>query len=256
MLPHSTEQTKRKKICLLYGIGGVGKTQLAVEFARKYRENFSAVFWIAGSTKVKLRLSIDSLVEKLPQHQISERARSIVRSNEQDFDAIVPDVLNWFKKPSNNKWLLIFDNVDRDLPNDPEGFDIVKYIPSADHGSILITSQSRDMEFGRPTKVKLEPFDDRQGKDLLESIVGRDLEGMLNGKRIVNKGPSNLREGSSKLVNLLQGHPMAINQAGSYMRETGTNAITYMRLYEDSWEELMEVQHKSPVKDATEGLIE
>ena len=196
LLPHSTERMRRK-ICLLYGIGGVGKTQLAVEFARKYNKSFSAVFWIAGSTKDRLRQSIDSLVERLPQHQISERARSILKSNDEDFDAIVKDVLEWFKKPSNNQWLLIFDNVDREFParsKDPESFDICKYIPSGEQGSILITSQLRDFmgseDLGSKS-FKLEPFDDQQGELLLKSIVERDLEGKLNGKRIVIKESSN-----------------------------------------------------------------
>lgn len=114
--------------------------------------------------------------------QRSERARSILKSNEEDFDAIVRDVLEWFKKPSNNQWLLIFDSVDREFSRDPEGFDLREYIPSADHGSILITSRLKDMQLARLKKVQLEPFDNQQGSLLLESIVGADLEGKLNGK--------------------------------------------------------------------------
>lgn len=235
MLPDSIEKM-RKKICLLSGIGGVGKTQLAVEFARQNSEKFSAVFWIAGSTKVKLRLSIVSLAGQLPQHQLSERARSILKSDKEDFDAIVRDVLEWFKKPSNNQWLLIFDNVDREFSGDPEGFDIREYIPSADHGSILITSRLKDMQIARLKIVQLEPFDNQQGGLLLESIVGADLEGKLNGKAEIFR--DHLISGqahqdllicfkvslwqSTKLVGISETRGMYLGTS-NYMRTSGKN---------------------------------
>lgn len=133
----------RRKVCLIHGICGVGKPQLAVEFVRQSREHFSAIFWIAGSTKRKLRRSIADLAQRLPQNQISEKAQSIPKCNNNDLDAAIVDVLKWFSKPLNDKWLLIFDNVDRDFTlqsNDCEAFDIKEYFPDADQGSIIITS--------------------------------------------------------------------------------------------------------------------
>ena len=91
-----------------------GSPQLAIEFARKHQESFSAIFWIAGSTKGMLRRSITALAQRLPQHQIPERARSLSKDTTKEFDAIVEDVLNWLSRPSNNRWLLIFDNLDRE----------------------------------------------------------------------------------------------------------------------------------------------
>ena len=90
----SSINTMYRKVCLLHGIGGVGKSQLAIEFARKHQESFSAIFWIAGSTKEKLRRSITALAQRLPQHQIPERARSLSKDTTKEFDAIVEDVLN------------------------------------------------------------------------------------------------------------------------------------------------------------------
>ncbi len=68
MLPSSADWAGRK-ICVLYGMGGIGKTQLAIELARKYRQNYSAVFWIDGPSKEKLKQSIAHLANQLPEHQ-------------------------------------------------------------------------------------------------------------------------------------------------------------------------------------------
>ena len=56
-------------------------------------------------------------------------------------------------------------------------------------------------------------------------------------------------------MNLLQGLPLAIDQAGSYMRETGTNALQYMKLYEETWGELMIQQHQFAIQEATAPSI-
>ena len=56
-------------------------------------------------------------------------------------------------------------------------------------------------------------------------------------------------------MNLLQGLPLAIDQAGSYMRETGTNALEYMKSYEETWGELMTQQHEFALEEATAPSI-
>ena len=182
MISSSTNNMRRKS-CLLHGIGGVGKSQLAAEFARKHQENFSAIFWIASSTKEKLKRSIAALALKLPQHQIPERARSVSKNTGKDLDAIIDDVLKWFSQPFNNKWLLIFDNVDREYSaqsEDPEAFNIKEYLPEADQGSILITSRLTSMWRLEGSRIRLEPFDEQQGEFLLNSIVEKPLAGRLN----------------------------------------------------------------------------
>lgn len=176
----STTNKMRRKVCLIHGIGGVGKTQLAVEFVRQHRACFSAVFWIAGNTKQKLRRGIADLAQRLPQDQISEKAQSVLKCNDEDLDAILVDVLKWFSKPLNDQWILIFDNVDRDFSpqsDDCEAYDIKKYFPDADQGSIIITSRLAGLWRLAEADMKLEPFDELDGELLLKSIMGQDLEG-------------------------------------------------------------------------------
>lgn len=61
--------------------------------------------------------------------------------------------------------------------------------------------------------------------------------------------------GSLKFINLLQGLTLAIDQAGSRMRETGTDALQYMKLYEEIWGKLMIQQHQFAVHEATAHSI-
>ena len=173
MISSSTDAMYRK-VCLFHGIGGMGKSQLAIEFTQKHQEYFSAIFLITSSTKEKMRRSIAALAQRLPQPQIPERARSLSKNTAKDFDAIVEDVLNW---------LLIFDNVDREYSvqsDDPEAFDIKEYLPEADQGSILIISRLAGMWHLAASDIKLELFDELQGELLINFIIQKPLAVRLN----------------------------------------------------------------------------
>lgn len=74
MLSSSVDRTCQQ-ICGLYGMGGIRKTQLAIEFARRYQQKYSAVFWIDGSSKEKPKQSIANIANQLPQHQLLEKAK-------------------------------------------------------------------------------------------------------------------------------------------------------------------------------------
>jgi len=178
LLPTQTNQMRRK-VFIVHGLGGIGKTQLSVEFTRKYRESYSAVFWVDGSTNERLRRSIADLASRLPQHQISEGSRNYSQRGSTNVDEVVEDVLKWLSQPLNDQWLLILDNVDREFSGpsrDPESFDVKDYFPTADQGSILITSRLMSLcQLG--TDLKLEPVDKLQGSSILENSLGRSIEG-------------------------------------------------------------------------------
>ena len=185
LLPILTDQMRRK-VFVLHGLGGIGKTQLSVAFAREYQGSYSAVFWIDGSTKEKLKRSITDLASRLPQDQISERSRNYSPGKGTDMDEVIKDILEWLSRRLNDRWLLIFDNVDREFSissRDPEAFDVKEYFPPADQGSILITSRLASLQqlgFG----MKLKSVDEQQGNIILENSLGRSAEGGCNLRRI------------------------------------------------------------------------
>jgi hypothetical protein len=168
----------RRKVFVLYGLGGIGKTQLAVEFTRKHQRTFSASFWLDGSTHENIRQSIAGIATQLPKRQMSEASRNF-KGAAGELDMVIFEVLRWFSRPGNDRWLLVIDNVDRSYlatDQDPDAFDVEKYFPDADHGSVLITSRLEELrQLG--SSHKLKGMNEDQGKSLVEFRAGKLLEG-------------------------------------------------------------------------------
>ncbi len=181
LLPRQNRDMHRK-VFILHGLGGVGKTQLAIEFARKYQKTYSSIFWLNGASKDQVRQSLAEIAQWLPEGQISDSSRTIAQLSNKDLDIIIEKVQNWFSQPANNRWLLIYDNVDRDYSSntlseqyDPHAFDLEDYFPSGDHGSILVTSRLRTLsQYG--VGLGLTKMDDRQGKAIMKTRIERPPE--------------------------------------------------------------------------------
>jgi hypothetical protein len=142
-------QSKRQKVFVLRGLDGIRKTQLAVEFARRHYLSFSSVFWLDGQSEDILRRSIASSASRILEGQISEASRTYASDSRVDVDEVVRDVLTWLARPDNNAWLLIFDNVDREhrvQGGDPQAYDVKRYLPGADHGSVIVTTRLARLE--------------------------------------------------------------------------------------------------------------
>lgn len=145
-----------RKVHVLHGLGGIGKTQLAIAYARKHQEVYSAILWINGSSK-------DTLLQSLAAFAIYARIDGIQQStvdptrHGQEIAEKADAVLRWLALERNRQWLLLFDNVDRDYraeAKDSLSYDIESFLPGADHGSILITTRLPHLgEFGNATKV-------------------------------------------------------------------------------------------------------
>lgn len=150
-------RNSRQKIFVLYGLGGIGKTQLSVEFARRHHRKFSSVFWLDDRTEDSLKQSVASCASRIPEGQIPESSRVYSDANTGDVNAVVRDVMSWLSRPDNMDWLIIFDNVDRESRednSDPYAYHVARYIPGADHGSILITTRLASLEqLGRSRRL-------------------------------------------------------------------------------------------------------
>lgn len=169
--------TTSQKVLGLHGLGGAGKTQLAVEFVRRYHRRFSSVFWLDGSREDRLKLSIAECATRIPTHQISDASRTSLAGPEGSIDEVVGEVMSWLERPDNTKWLMVFDNVNREYhPDiaDSLAYDVDQYIPSGVHGSVLITTRLMPSVQQIGSKL-VGKMDGAQARKLLESWYKDEL---------------------------------------------------------------------------------
>lgn len=175
LLP-SHKANGRQKIHVLHGLGGIGKTQLAVEFARRHHRQFSAVLWLDGRSEDSLKRSIASCAGRIPRGQIPEASRGYAADSGADVNAVVKDVMVWLARPDNSSWLLIFDNVDRKYSKgggNSEAYDVERYWSGADHGSVLITTRLSKLKQLDKTPQQLGKVDNEQARTILKTWYER-----------------------------------------------------------------------------------
>ena len=106
------------------GLGGIGKTQTAVEYAYRHRQDYQAVFWVRAETETDLITGINDIARTL----------DLPQTDAKDPNQLLAAVKHWLEQHSN--WLLIFDNADTP--------DLLKeYRPQSDTGHILLTSRAQ-----------------------------------------------------------------------------------------------------------------
>jgi hypothetical protein len=147
-----------RKVAILHGLGGMGKTQLAIRFARDHKDNFTAIFWLSGKDRDALLRSLSFALNRVPG-QLGESGAT----DDGEVEQRARHMLRWLGLEGNSRWLIILDNIDQYSSLNStvgNGYDIAEFFPTADHGSILITSRLQGLtELGEPFPVhKLDTY--------------------------------------------------------------------------------------------------
>jgi len=164
----------QRTVVLLHGLGGIGKTQLAVTFVKEHKDTYSAIFWLNGKNEDTLKQSFAIIAKRLhDEYPSSALLRTAAKS--QDIDQTVAAIKQWLSARGNHRWMLVFDNIDNPkLPGieDPQAYDIRSYFPETHHGSILITTRSSDLKIGKAVSVR-KLLDIQESIAILTSTSGR-----------------------------------------------------------------------------------
>lgn len=138
--PQPADRTFRQRRMVLGGIGGIGKTQLALAYAQEHHGSYESVFWLNAASEITLKDSFRSIAERLLTTLEYEKYNDQQR---------LLFVRRWLSNSYNTQWLLILDNYD-----DPNSFDLETYCPYTIHGSMIITTRVPDRVRGSPIRVQ------------------------------------------------------------------------------------------------------
>ncbi|KAH7303005.1 hypothetical protein BKA65DRAFT_240068 [Rhexocercosporidium sp. MPI-PUGE-AT-0058] len=216
-----------RRTVVLHGLGGIGKTQLSVAYAKRHKDSYSAIFWMNIKDEDSLKQSFTKVAWQILREHPSVSRLTNMDTNK-NLDEVVHAVKAWLSLPNNTRWLIIYDNYDNPkLPGntDPAAVDIRRFLPESYQGSIIITTRSSQVRFGHPIQIrKLE--DMRDSLQILSNVSRR--EGLRSNPDAI------------KLVKELDGLPLALATAGAYLDQVAISLSDFLRLYRESWVQLQE----------------
>ncbi|OAA72173.1 beta transducin-like protein HET-E4s [Cordyceps fumosorosea ARSEF 2679] len=171
-----------RRVVVLHGLGGIGKTQLAVAYMRRYRDEYSAVFWLNIKDEHTIRQSFVKAAKQIRRQYPHSRLFTELGKGDDTGKAV--------EASTDDK--------------SGAGVDIGEFLPTAYQGAIIITTRLSLIDIGHVIRVK-------------------KLESMADGLEILTStsGCSNLDQvdpDATKLVEKLDGLPLALATAGAYLR--------------------------------------
>ena len=124
------DDNSARQRAVLWGLGGFGKTRIALEYLKIYRKDYSAVIWINAGT-------VESAEESFAQAATTLRSRKALLPSMPPVGprADMRLVKQWLDSRKDERWLIIIDRLD-----DLESFDCRELVPQCSHGTVLVTS--------------------------------------------------------------------------------------------------------------------
>ncbi|WP_030205197.1 FxSxx-COOH system tetratricopeptide repeat protein [Streptomyces sp. NRRL S-87] len=176
----------------LYGLGGVGKTQVALEYVHRFMADYDLVWWISSE-------QTDDVVAGL-----AELAVRLGAQTGEDMAAASQEAIDLLRlgRPT-SRWLLVFDNAD-----DPET--LKRFFPPGGPGHILVTSRNQSWsQYGDALPVDVF---------LREESV----------EHLQRRAPGLTAEDADQVATAVGDLPLAVEQAGAWIAETATPVSAYL----------------------------
>ncbi len=191
------------QIQAISGLGGIGKTQTAVEYAYHYCNDYNAVFWVRAETEAELSTGFVQIAQLLGLPELEA----------QNLDKTVEAVKNWLE--NHHGWLLIFDNADH-----PEL--LRRFRPRNPRGHILLTSRAQVFDMlaiSRP--IEMQAMLPQEAFSFLFNRTGRDERDAAEKER----------DAAAQLASELGYLPLALEQSSAYITTKHARFQDYLTSY-------------------------
>lgn len=215
---HTEDTEENCQRVALVGLGGVGKTQIALECAFQIQSisPTCSVFWVRASDTTSFETAYRNIGEtlKIPG----------VRDDKADIKRLVKTRLS---QESTGKWLMIVDNADDfeifyySSNEDGRSSILSEYLPFSTLGGILFTTRDREAarRYAGSKVIEIDKMGDKESREL--------FQGSLHNKQLINDNVS-----TTKILELLVNLPLAIMQAAAYLYVNDITIAEYLRIYE------------------------
>ncbi|WP_068929366.1 FxSxx-COOH system tetratricopeptide repeat protein, partial [Planobispora rosea] len=186
-----TAAEHRPGVLAVHGLGGVGKTSLVLEYAHRHLHTYGLVWQIPAEEPAVASAALAALAALLGARDAADAADPI-------------DQIHAVLAARTTSWLLIFDNA-------PDAAAVHALLPPAGPGHVLITSRSSAWPPARSLELEVLGLE-AAAAFLLERTTGED------------------HQSAEAIAGELGALPLALEQAGAYLNETGTDLAEYLRL--------------------------
>lgn len=223
---YQTLRSRHYSIQVLQGLGGIGKTELAVQYLNLHSDDYEVVWWVRAEEPTTLSKDYGSLAARIglsEKDRDEETRRQKVRASLEQ----------------NSRWILIFDNV-----NNPER--LARYLPQPRPditGHVLVTSRHRGIWPSDFNTLTVPPLERSEASRLLCHRTGEQN-----------------REAAAELAEVLGDLPLALEQAAAYVKLHSRSLSDYLTLFGEHRKQLLaspqsQNQNKSSESVNTTWLI-
>ena len=202
----------------IYGLGGMGKTSLAVEFIWRHKNEYpGGTFWISGESNMTFQSSVREMALEME-----------ITSPESDFSFTLMKALAWLKKQS-KMWCLVVDNLDElEMPEDMRKLLRGKW-KQGSRGHVIITTRREPREILKETGIE-----EKSCIELKRLTQEQSIEFLRKKTRRTEGEDSEVRE----LASGLGGLPLALDQAAAYIQYLSCSISDYVKQYREQIEKL------------------